>query len=101
MSTIEEVPGKFRNKNGQRPFGPAWCSQCVLFKALSPRDSSNNTVFFKSPVRDSTASQGSLLRELKSEAKSSLEIYRIISYSSPGFSLYTGQKIIFIEHLLP
>lgn len=82
-----------RNKKGQRPFGLASPFQCIPYKPSEslPPSGSSDAVLFKSPVRDSTASQGNF-RELKSEAKSSLEMYQIISSNSPGFSLYTDPK---------
>lgn len=86
-------PWEVRNKKGQRPFDLASQSQCILNKPSEPLSPSGSpdSVLCKSPVRDSTASQGSFW-EQKSEAKSSLEMYQIISYSSPGFSLYADQK---------
>lgn len=62
--TVNISPGgdswEVRNKKGPRPFGLASQSQCIPFKPSKPLPPSGSsvTVFFKSPVRDSTASQG-------------------------------------------
>lgn len=54
-------PWEVRNKKGQRPFDLASQSQCILIKPPKPLSPSGSpdSVLCKSPVRDSTASQGS------------------------------------------
>lgn len=93
MSASEEIPGKLeiRRARGHLIWPLSLNASYLNHRTTLSPSGSPDSVLCKSPVRDSTASQGSFW-ELKSEAKSSLEMYQLISYSSPGFSLYADQK---------